>query len=332
MSSTSSDRSWLEQRVRDLLTTRPIGQPAPPEDEGPRGTMITLCILASVLLWFSFSMRETHQRMLDIPLEVQNLSDSEALVLEPPSSARVQVEGEGIQLLRLYYNPPSIPVDASVENLDLTTVASEAITGVRVEAIVPRTVAIRKEPRLRKRVPVEPRVSVVPPPGHHVVGSAAVRPDSVTVEGAASVIAAIGRWPTRRLQVQPQGDTVSVMVALSDTLGGLVELDASSVTYSASVREFTEATRDVEIRVLGAPARQDIKFDRPTVRVIYQVALDQYDEALEAEDFYAEVHFNAMRRDTTGNIVPAVHYPEGILFREYRLDPPALGYYFEVID
>lgn len=332
MSNMSSNRSWFEQRFRDLLATRPIGQSVGPDDEGPRGTMIGLCILASVLLWFSFSMRETHQRMFDIPLEVTNLGDSEALVVEPPSSARVQVEGEGIQLLRLYYNPPSIPVDASVEDLDLATVASEAITGVRVEAIIPRNVAIRKEVRMRKRVPVRPRVSIVPPAGHHVIGAPVVRPDSVTVHGAESVIAGLSVWPTRKLQVQPQGDTVSVMVALSDSLGDLIALDASSVTFSASVKQFTEGFRDVEIRVLGAPARQDIKFDPPTVRVIYQVALDQYDQALEAEDFHAEVHFDAMRRDTTGSIVPAVSFPEGILFREYRLDPSATGYFYKVID
>jgi hypothetical protein len=309
-----------------------MGERASPEDEGPTGVVVTFCVLASVLLWFSFSMRESHQRMFEIPLEVINLDESQALASRPPESVRVQVDGEGIQLLRLYYNPPSIPVDAAADDFDLTTAASEAISGVRIETIIPRTVTLQKDMRLRKRVPLKARVSVVPPPGYHLVEVPRIRPDSVTIEGARSIISGISEWPTRRLQFQPQGDTVSVMVALSDSLGDLIDLDASSATYTASVRQFTEGTRQVPINVIGAPARQDIKFDPPTVRVVYQVALDQYDEALEAEDFYAEVHFDAMRRDTTGSIVPGIHYPEGIRFREYRLEPAALGYYFEVID
>lgn len=325
-------RNWLNTRFSEFMSFQPMGERASPDDEGPKGGVVTFCILASVLLWFSFSMRESHQRMLEIPLEVINLDESQALESRPPESVRVQVDGEGIQLLRLYYNPPSILVDAGVDNFDLTTAASEAITGVRIETIIPRTVTLRKDVRLRKRVPLKPRVSVVPPPGHHLVGTPSIRPDSVTIEGARSLIAGVTEWPTRRLQFQPQGDTVSVVVALSDSLGDLIEFDASSATYSASVREFTEGSRDVTITVVGAPARQDIKFDPPTIRVVYQVALDQYDEALEAEDFYAEVHFDAMRRDTSGSVVPGIHYPAGIRFREYRLEPPALGYYFEVID
>ncbi|MFT4605277.1 MAG: hypothetical protein ACI9W4_002016 [Rhodothermales bacterium] len=325
-------RIRLGERFREILSFQPMGKRPSAEDEGPRGVVVTLCILASVLLWFSFSMQESHQRMLDIPLEVINLDESQALISRPPESVRVQVEGEGIQLLRLYYNPPSIPIDASDDNFDLTTAASEAITGVRIETIIPRSVAVQKDTRLRKRVPLRPRVSVVPLAGHHLVGSPQIRPDSVTIEGAGVIISGITEWLTRRLQVQPQGDTVSVMVALSDSLGDLIVLDASSAVYSVSVREFTEGSRQIDINVIGAPARQDIKFDPPTLQVVFQVALDQFDEALEAEDFYAEVHFDAMRRDTTGSIVPGIHYPAGIRFREYRLEPAALGYYFEVID
>ena len=325
-------RKWLRTRFREFLSFQPMGERASPEDDGPKGVVVTFCVLASVLLWFSFSMRESHQRMLEIPLEIVNLDDSQALVSRPPESVRVQVDGEGIQLLRLYYNPPSIPVDASADDFDLTTAASEAITGVRIETIIPRTVTLRKDVRLRKRIPLRSRVSVVPPAGHHLVGTQRISPDSVTIEGGRSLIADIQEWPTRRLQFQPQGDTVSVTVALSDSLGDLISFDVTSTVYSASVREFTEGSRQVTINVIGAPARQDIKFDPPTIRVVYQVALDQYDEALEAEDFYAEVHFDAMRRDTTGSIVPGIHYPAGIRFREYRLEPPDLGYYFEVID
>ncbi|MBO6575352.1 MAG: hypothetical protein JJ896_08055 [Rhodothermales bacterium] len=317
----------LVARLRRYLMTAPAERA---DEEGPQGWVVTFCILASLLLWFTFSMRETYTRTLEVPLRVVNLEEGAALVTRPPATARVQVVGEGIQLLRLYYNPTAIPVDASQETLDMEVAAAEAITGVRVETIIPRVVSLQQDRRITKRVPLQSRVSVVPPPGHHVIGTPEIRPDSVTIEGAESVIANVTSWPTRRLQVQPEADTVAVQVSLADTLSQLVSVDVPSTLFTASVREFTEGERDVRIVVIGAPPGE-VQFDPPTVRVIYQVALDQYDAALEAEDFYAEVSYAAMRADTTGSIVPGIHLPGGIEFREYRLEPPTLGYFLEVL-
>ncbi|MFT5144288.1 MAG: hypothetical protein ACI80V_002335 [Rhodothermales bacterium] len=318
-------RSRLIERLRAAVAV----SPAPERDEDEhRGVAITFCILASALLWFSFSMRETYQRMLEVPVEVVNLDAGQSLIEIPPATARVQVEGEGFQLLRLYYDPPSIPIDAAQETVDLTAAAQEAITGVRLETIIPRTIVLQKDTRVSKRIPVKARVTVVPPPGHHVVGSPHVSPDSVTITGGRSVLQGIESWPTRWLQVQPEADSVSVTVTFSDSLSNLIELDAESAVFSASVREFTEGERSVEIVVRGLPPGQEVVFAPPTVRVIFQVALSQFEAAMDAPGFYAEISYEDARGDTTGSLVPEIHYPEGIEFREYRLDPPAVSYYF----
>ncbi len=301
------------------------------DEEQRRGLVAAFCLFASVLLWFTFSMRGDYTRVLEVPLEVVNLAEGDALLSPPPLTARAQVEGQGIQLLRLYYNRPTIPIDASLGEFDLMTSAPEVFSNVRLDAITPRVVSLAKDRKTSKRVPIRSRVSIVPPPGHHVGGTPELRPDSVTVSGASTLIDGLTNWPTRRLQVQPAGDSVSVSVSLSDSLSRLVSKDVSVAVYAASVREFTEGSRTVNVRVTGAPEGQMIQFDPPTVKVIYQVALDQYALALQAPDFYAEVPYEAILADQSGSVVPNIHYPEGVEFREYRLDPPSLGYYFELL-
>ena len=86
-------------------------------------------------------------------------------------------------------------------------------------------------------------------------------------------------------------DTVQLMVALSDTLDGLVDLDLTQTLITADVPEFTEGKRDIEIRVRDAPADQEITFDPAKTEVVYQVPIAQFDMAREAEDFYAFVRY-----------------------------------------
>ena len=324
----SSSGTGLTEWLRRVVTVPPPGDRGVDED-GRKGWVITFCVLASALLWFTSSMRETYQRTVEIPLRIVNLEEGAALTARPPETARVQVEAEGIQLLRLYYNPPAIPVDASQETFDLGVAASEAISGVRIESILPRSVSLQKDRRISKRVPVRSRVAVVPPAGHHIIGTPRLQPDSVTVTGARSVVSSITFWPTRRLQVQPDRDTVAVQVTFVDSLRQVVEIDAQTVLFTASVREFTEGRRTIAVRAAGAPPGQPVQFEPPSILVIYQVALEDFDAALEAEDFFAEVPFGEMRRDTSGSLIPSIRFPEGLRFREYRLEPPAVGYYFQ---
>ncbi len=326
----TSFRSRIQKRLGAALIVG-AADGSSGDDEQRRGLVMSFCLLASVLLWFSFAMRETYTRTIQIPLEITNLQDGEALVAVPPTGARAQIEGEGIHLLRLYYNPPTIQIDASEDVVDLITAGPDVLNNVRLEAIFPRLITLLKDRRISRRVPVRSRVSIVTSPGHHVIGEPIVTPDSVTVSGAESIVQELRYWPTRRLQVKPDGDTVAVRVMLSDSLGSLVEIDQLRASFTASVRQFTEGVRELEVRVVDAEAGQTVQLDPPTVRVIYQVALDQFDQAMTAADFYAEVSYPEMWADQTGSVTPTIHYPEGIQFRDYRLDPPAHSYFFELL-
>jgi hypothetical protein len=323
---------WLDRRLRAMLARTARRSSADEEDPGSPGVVIALCVLASTLLWFSFSMRQSYTRLLDIPTRVENLAPDEALTGLPPSTVRVQVEAQGIQLLRLYYNPPTLPVDASQLPVDLAMVAPEIISNVRLESVTPRNIMLQKEQRLTRKVPIFVEASVATEPGHHVVGGLRVEPDSVTISGARSLVASITAWPTQRVRIPVTGDTLRTQIALSDSLAGLVSRNVSSVTVSASVPEFTEGTRRIPVRVEGLPPGQRVTLDPATVSVIYQVPLGQFNRALQGSPFYATVSWEVIRRDTTGSVLPVVQVPPGLVFREVRTEPAALRYYFYVLD
>ena len=315
--------------IARLQTLFHPGRRAEAEYDTPRnrGWVITLCILASCVLWFAFSMQETYTQVIEFPTEVRNLPDDQALAQMPPSSVRVQLEGEGIQILRLYYNPPSVPIDASQDVVDLGLSAPEIVKSVSIQAVTPRLVDMSVEDRVSRRIPVEPRITMQFASGYRMIGTIKSVPDSITVSGARSIIQNLRSWPTARRHLGEMRDSLNAAIALSDTLGSLVLTDVSEVIVKEDVQAFTGATRQVAVRAVGLPPGVRVTFSPAVVDVIYQVPLSQYDKAMEAEEFYAFVPYSDIERDTQGLVFPMLHLPDSLDVRGPRFEPESLRYY-----
>ncbi len=293
-----------------------------------KGLVIAFCGLAACFLWFTFSVRETFTQVFEFSTAIQNLPPELALTSLPPASVLVQLEGEGIQLLRLYYNPPTVPIDASADQVDLSLIMPELASNVSTTTVMPQIVNLEKEPREIKRVPIRSQVRILPVSGFHVVGRVRFDPDSVTVSGAESIINRLDFWPTEDRILSAVSDTVRLMISLSDTLEGLVDLDLTQTLLTADVPDFTEGNRAIEIRARDVPADQQITFDPTTTNAVYQIPIAQFDLALDAEDFYAFVRYSDILADTTGRVYPLINLPAGIEMRSVRLSPESMRYYF----
>ncbi len=277
-----------------------------------------------------FSMQETYTQFFEFPTSLQNLPPDQALTSLPPSTVRVQIEGQGVQLLRLYYKQPVIQLNAADGTIDLAVAVAEVTASVRTESVMPAQVELLLEPRIVRRIPIRSFVDLSTEPGYHIVGQYTLHPDSVLVSGATSIIEALEYWPTRRELIENVRSSTRLVVPLSDTLTGLVELEVESSEYQVDVQPFTEASRQVEVRVDGAPVGREITFVPASTTVTFQVPLQQYDRALTAPDFYVSVPFEEIRSDTTGMVYPRIHHPDGLVIRESRISPDAFGYFFNL--
>ena len=66
-----------------------------------KGWIIALCLLASCVLWFAFSMQEEYVQVLEFPTELTNLPEDKALAAIPPQTVRIQLEAEGLNIYRI---------------------------------------------------------------------------------------------------------------------------------------------------------------------------------------------------------------------------------------
>ncbi|MEM1095626.1 MAG: hypothetical protein AAGJ10_13585 [Bacteroidota bacterium] len=286
----------------------------------------------SLLTWFVFSLQRMYTTVVQIPTRVVNLPAEEALRTPAPTAVSVQVQGSGFELIQLRSSPPILQLDA----VDDQIVLGETVLNLplNVTGISPRVIDFDKERRVTKKIPVFVNTAITLPPTFGYLTPPQAVPDSIGISGAASIVNGISAWPTEVLAVDMLRDSIQVRVALVDTLAGLVVREANDVEVTAHSAEFTEGRRELTVTVEGTTmmgTRPFVTLDPSSIIVRYRVPLAQYNAAFKANDFFATVSFDEIRRDTTGRVTPRVQYPEGILIRDPVIEPPATLRYYNVL-
>lgn len=293
------------------------------------GVALAVSVVISVLFWFTLKMQEQYTIAMDLPTEVVNVPEGESLTERPPEQVRVQVQGEGWQLLQIYYRRQPISLNVANDPITVQEAAQlSAGSGISVTGANPPTVELDTGPRITRRVPVRPRARIEPAQTYEVVGSLTVEPDSVLVSGADSLVSVIDRWPTERVEREGVREDLDIRVGLADTLEGLVSVDTDRVRVRADVELFTEAVREVPVRVTDRPpGAREVRLEPSTVNVIFRVPMSQYERAVEIEGFSASVSYSTILRDTTGTVEPDVQTPNSITVRGVRVEPDRLRYF-----
>lgn len=312
-------------RLRPLFS--PSSTTSARTDEPQWGLAITVCVLLSCILWLSLTLGEMRTETLRLPVRVVGIPDGQALAEVPPPEVRVQMQGSGLELIRILYNPPAVEVDATTGKVNV----EEAISlpqDVRVEGVTPTSFAMKLEPLESRRVPVRSRAQIELAPAYELIQDLQVQPESVDVRGARSIVRGINSWPTDSIEIEDLRDTVEVQVPLADTLRNLVAVDTTQVTILARAGRFAEESREVEVRVTGVPSGQDMVALQPSsIRIRYRVLFQQLFDARQSSEFFATVPYDRIRSDTTGYVEPRVHVPSDLMIRDPEPIPSRLQYY-----
>ena len=293
-----------------------------------RGGVIAVCVLLSTLLWLAFSLGRPTTVTLDLPARIVNLPTSEALNVPAPDTIEYVVSGDAISILPIYYNRPTVEIDAALDEIDFETGGAAFPVDVRVEAASPRRYVPQREERTSVVVPIEFRGSVDIPPTHAFVTAPRLEPDSLRISGARSIVENVRSWPTRRLEIADARDSLNVTVVLSDTLSSIVSRSRSEARLVADIAEFTRGDREIDVRLTGSStARPVATLDPNRISVSFRVRVEDYNELMFSPDFYAVVPYDAIRGDTTGRVTPRLNFPSGVLVRDAVMTPPTLRYF-----
>ncbi len=183
------------------------------------GFLATFLLVATV--WGIYSGKQLSLISITTPIDFRNIPEN--LVLMNASTEKVEVQITGRR--RLVSGLPPEQVEAfldlkgitfGVHRLVLSQDSIELPLGLEVVRLTPPAVSVEMEQRVEKRVAVKPRLEGSPPAGYQI-DKVNVRPESVKVSGALSILKATSSLFTEPIDlatIEPGSGAKTVVVPL----------------------------------------------------------------------------------------------------------------------
>jgi YbbR domain-containing protein len=178
--------------------------------------LVSVCIAG--LLWMIVAGDRVVERVLRVPVELQDMPADLELVGPAPDTVDVRVRGSSNALTRLGPGDIAAVIDLKAvrEGRRVFTLGPAQVlvpAGLETVQVSPSTIAMEFEATVTRRVPVEPRTDGEPERGFRVVRVVSV-PDTVEVSGPASVVARVTAATTDTVSIEGRRDSVRAAVAV----------------------------------------------------------------------------------------------------------------------
>ncbi len=280
--------------------------------------VIVASVILSVLVWLSVSMNNRYSVAVRVPFRVSDLSDGISLARKVPRYIVVKIRGTGWQLASSYLSTTaSVNFDASSLTRGSLLLTSRDLgysldvgSSAEVIGFQPDTILISVDSTISKKVPVIPSLDVTPREGFTIVGSPSVDPDSVTVTGARRLLNRIVAWQTRPRKFNRVINQINATLALSDTLSGIVSVDARDVKVRVDVEQVADNTyKDVPVTVANNFDSTRILLLPPAVDIIVRGGINEMAD-LTSDSFKVTVDYQQLIHSPSSYIAPTIESPE----------------------
>ena len=242
------------------------------------GYKLSALLLVS-LLWISLTADQRQTRSVRTRLDVQ-LRDTTAWILVGlPPEVQTTFQGRNRDLLALFGDEPVLALIVDTVTgpsirvaLNADQVRYDRDLAVRPTDVVPSSIELRFENRAVKTVPVIADLEAIPAMGFTVLRPFLVRPESVSVMGAASQVESVGSVRTRRVRFDGLENTVVRDVPLELPRGmAHAVFEPTNVLVTIPVDSLVARSRRLSVRVTGSGAT-NLRVSPDSVEVVIRGA------------------------------------------------------------
>ncbi|MCB2206503.1 hypothetical protein KQI65_17295 [bacterium] len=288
--------------------------------------------LVAAMFWFSVTMGGSFRTRLDVPLSVSNMPKGLALVKPLPREINVLLEARGWQLLwlsagkQLRYEIPGSRLRSGVIQTNRSLTESMVLpVGVKAIRAYPETLFVQVDRFVKKKVPLHFRsLSVSFKPDFGLMRDIEISPDSIVLEGAERVLRGITSWPIAARSYEDLALPVAEEVPVLDSLPGVVRLSTDKVNLHIATEQLADVSfDDIRVEIKGVPPDREVLLGQQSITVSVRGGVN-YLSLISADDFSAEISFRDIVADTSGTIMPTVHFPAGL--RLLKTDPEEIRY------
>lgn len=229
-----------------------------------------LCLLLSSSIWLIHNLSQEYAGVVSVPVVAHSSITGRAAVAREAVPVSARCYATGFKLLQLKHQKHDIRVEIHAEDLvwlkdDVFQVSAAEMAkyisdifgdGVSLIAFLNQNYSFEFDRENFKTVPVKALISTSFKPQYMAAGPMRLSPDSVTVYGDESKLAAIDEVVTRSMSFSDLSKSKGGLARIVPIEG--VRMSATDITWSLEVLRYVEVRSDVKISVRNVPAGAEL--------------------------------------------------------------------------
>ncbi len=281
-----------------------------------------VAFLFSVFLWIYISLNNDYITIVEIPFSIK-LPATRAIENPIRSTISIEVKGKGWNIFEQIFINRSARVFVDLSNVEFTESVyeirrTEIIRNIQylknLEAInvYPEFVTLQTGIIEIIKVPVNSLIRVVPRNGFTQVGAIRFYPDSIEIYGNKKVLSKINRWDTKPLLLKDLYSSLNLIVDLSDSLSGILQLSTTKVNANITIQQEAELyIPDIRISLKGGTPPPTNKLIPPFVSILIRGGIEEILK-LNPDNIIVNLNYEQILNDSTGLLKPEIIIPENL--------------------
>lgn len=278
--------------------------------------IVIISLLFSIILWVSISLSNYYYITVHFPVKIINFREGYTSGTKLPNSISAKIKGTGWKLLSLSLGSESDYIvsaggDTGRKYINLYNSLSEnqwLATDMQVIDLIPDTLSIRIEKVGRKKVKIDPDLSLDFKPGYGLADNIQITPESTYVSGPISYLKKLTSVPTKKKVLKDLDSKIVDHVSLEDIRG--MSYGQNLVTISLDVQKIVDKNFDnIPVSVLDLPSDREVVLLPNRISVGVRGGVNILGK-LNEDQFKAYVYYRDVVLDTLGSVIPKVEFPQ----------------------
>ena len=278
--------------------------------------IVIISLLFSIILWVSISLSNDYYITVHFPVKIVNFHEGYTSGTKLPNKISAKIKGTGWKLLSLSLGSESEYLvsaggDTGRKYINLYNSLSEnqwLATDMQVIDLSPDTLSIRIEKIGRKKVKIDPDLSLNFKSGYGLADNIQISPESTYVSGPISHLKDLTSVPTEKKMLSDLDSKIVDHVSLKDIRG--MSYDQNLVTINLDVQKIVDKNfDDIPVSVLDLPSDREVVLLPNRISVGVRGGVNILGK-LNEDQFKAYVYYRDVVLDTVGSVVPQVEFPQ----------------------
>jgi len=284
-------------------------------------------VALAAIFWFLNALSKEYTTTVNYPVTYSDFPAKKILSNQLPSKLRLTVRAYGFDLLRYklsFIQSIDFPVNELTNNRMekvgenrfffqtermTSDVASQLSSAISVTHISPDTIRFEFSSLIEKKIPVHLNSQLKFEPQFRLGGDVTLKPDSILVIGAQSLIDSVKQIETELLQLKKLNETTKKNIGLERIKG--LKFGKKKIEVQLPVEQFTEAQKHVQVKVANLPDSLLLRLFPHEVELSYLVGLKDY-ENVSAEQFQLEVDYETINVSSNELKVSLKQFPASV--------------------